>query len=760
MQCYSAIPAANINVVTGVSDNCDPAPVVTLLTDIPAAPSCNGGPITVTRVYKITDCSGNSTTVTQTINVADITAPAANTPATIDVQCYSAIPAANINVVTGVSDNCDPAPVVTLLSDIPAAPSCNGGPITVTRVYKITDCSGNSTTVTQTINVADITAPTANTPATIDVQCYSAIPATNINVVTGVTDNCDPAPVVTLLSDIPAAPSCNGGPITVTRVYKITDCSGNSTTVTQTINVADITAPAANTPATIDVQCYSVIPAANINVVTGVTDNCDPAPVVTLLTDIPAAPSCNGGPITVTRVYKITDCSGNSTTVTQTINVADITAPAANTPATIDVQCYSAIPAANINVVTGVSDNCDPAPVVTLLSDIPAAPSCNGGPITVTRVYKITDCSGNSTTVTQTINVADITAPAANTPATIDVQCYSAIPAANINVVTGVSDNCDPAPVVTLLTDIPAAPSCNGGPITVTRVYKITDCSGNSTTVTQTINVADITAPAANTPATIDVQCYSAIPATNINVVTGVTDNCDPAPVVTLLTDIPAAPSCNGGPITVTRVYKITDCSGNSTTVTQTINVADITAPVISNIPANVTVSCAGQVPVPNTAAVIASDNCGGALAVTSSDVIIPGSCVSRFTINRTYKVSDCSGNSSSSIQIITVNDQTGPVLTPPATQTLNVGSGAGCTVPMPDYRSLITATDGCGGVVTLQQIAPNAPGSSVVGYGGTRIISFVGTDACGNTSTTSFTLNLVDATAPNAVCKNITVES
>ncbi|MEQ1514823.1 MAG: HYR domain-containing protein, partial [Lysobacteraceae bacterium] len=230
---------------------------------------------------------------------------------------------------------------------------------------------------------------------------------------------------------------------------------------------------------------------------------------------------------------------------------------------------------------------------------------------------------------------------------------------------------------------------------------------------------------------------------------------------VTLLTDIPAAPTCNGGPITVTRIYSITDCSGNSSTVTQTINVADVTAPTISSIPSNVTVGCANLVPAVNTLAVVASDNCNSILTVTSNDVITPGSCANRYSIARTYTVTDCSGNSTSSTQTITVNDITGPILIAPATQTLNVGSGVGCSVPMPDYISLVsaTATDACGaGVITYQQLAPNAPGSLVIGYGGTRTIVIVATDACGNTSTTSFLLNLVDQTAPTAICKSITV--
>ncbi|MBK7094704.1 MAG: hypothetical protein IPH57_06565 [Saprospiraceae bacterium] len=85
------------------------------------------------------------------------------------------------------------------------------------------------------------------------------------------------------------------------------------------------------------------------------------------MTDIPAAPTCNGGPITVTRTYRITDCSNNYIDVVQTINVSDVTDPTASNPADINVQCYSSIPAADVAVVTDEADNCDPAPVVTFV---------------------------------------------------------------------------------------------------------------------------------------------------------------------------------------------------------------------------------------------------------------------------------------------------------------------------------------------------------------------------------------------------------
>ncbi|MBK7094706.1 MAG: HYR domain-containing protein [Saprospiraceae bacterium] len=367
---YSATTAGYTD--GGYADACTAAPVLTLVSKTFVTDPCSS---TWTLVWRVTDNYNNFTEQTQVFTIQDNTNPTASNPLPINVQCYSSIPAADVAVVTDEADNCDPAPVVTLLTDIPAAPTCNGGPITVTRTYRITDVCNNYIDVVQTINVSDVTDPTASNPADINVQCYSSIPAADVAVVTDEADNCDPAPVVTLLTDIPAAPTCNGGPITVTRTYRITDCSNNYIDVVQTINVSDVTDPTASNPADINVQCYSSIPAADVAVVTDEADNCDPAPVVTLLTDIPAAPTCNGGPITVTRTYRITDCSNNYIDVVQTINVSDVTDPTASNPADINVQCYSSIPAADVAVVTDEADNCDPAPVVTLLADIPAAPT-------------------------------------------------------------------------------------------------------------------------------------------------------------------------------------------------------------------------------------------------------------------------------------------------------------------------------------------------------------------------------------------------
>ena len=106
------------------------------------------------------------------------------------------------------------------------------------------------------------------------------------------------------------------------------------------------------------------------------------------------------------------------------------------------------------------------------------------------------------------------------------------------------------------------------------------------------------------------------------------------------------------------------------------LRVDDQTAPVITGIPANVTVSCASAVPAFDDAAVVATDNCAGAVTISHADVITPGSCVNRYTIARTYTATDVCGNSSFQVQTITVDDQTAPVITGiPANVTVSCAS-------------------------------------------------------------------------------------
>ena len=106
----------------------------------------------------------------------------------------------------------------------------------------------------------------------------------------------------------------------------------------------------------------------------------------------------------------------------------------------------------------------------------------------------------------------------------------------------------------------------------------------------------------------------------------------------------------------------VTDNYGATATCVAIVTVIDNTFPVIT-CPANITVSCAALVPPVNTSSVTTIDNCPGVIVTHVSDVISNQTCTNRFTLTRTYKAKDASGNTVSCSQVITVYDNTPPVI-------------------------------------------------------------------------------------------------
>ena len=76
------------------------------------------------------------------------------------------------------------------------------------------------------------------------------------------------------------------------------------------------------------------------------------------------------------------------------------------------------------------------------------------------------------------------------------------------------------------------------------------------------------------------------------------------------------------------------------------------------------------------------------------------------------------------------------------------------CSAVVQDYTGLISASDDCGAVIITQTPAPG----TVLNGAGTYPLSFVVSDAAGNTDSCSTTLTLYDITLPEAVCQPITV--
>ena len=293
------------------------------------------------------------------------------------------------------------------------------------------------------------------------------------------------------------------------------------------------------------------------------------------------------------------------------------------------------------------------------------------------------------------------------------------------------TDNCGTASVA--FTETSAAGACAGAYI-LTRTWTATDLCNNATTHVQTVTVQDTTPPTfvqEVLPADVTVEC-SAVPAA---ATLTATDNCGTAAVAYNEVKSNNSESCPNSYI-LTRTWTATDLCNNATTHIQTVTVQDMTPPVIAVPPTRLSVNCPET---PAFAEATATDNCSTPV-LTYLDVTTPGACAGSYSVTRTWTATDTCGNASTASQTINVKDTTPPVIAAlPETTTIDCSA-------TPTF-AVATATDACGTVASLTSADATTPGACAGSYSVTR--TWTATDACGNTSKASQTINIQDTTGP-----------
>jgi len=199
----------------------------------------------------------------------------------------------------------------------------------------------------------------------------------------------------------------------------------------------------------------------------------------------------------------------------------------------------------------------------------------------------------------------------------------------------------------------------------------------------------------------------------------------------------------------ITRTWTATDACGKSASAVQTITVVDKTAPVLSGIPADITVEC-DSIPAPASPTV--TDNCDADVGIAFSEERTDGSCEDDYTLTRYWTATDSCNNSVQATQTITVRDTTVPELTGiPADMTVECDN-----VPVPAQP---TATDNCDADVEIAFGEVRGDGSCQDGYTLTRY--WTATDNCNNSVQATQTITVQDTTPPVliGVPADVTVE-
>jgi hypothetical protein len=136
-----------------------------------------------------------------------------------------------------------------------------------------------------------------------------------------------------------------------------------------------------------------------------------------------------------------------------------------------------------------------------------------------------------------------------------------------------------------------------------------------------------------------------------------------------------------------------------------------------------------------------ATDICDDSPAIVYSDSI-SGTCP--MVIERTWTATDASGNSSSCLQVITVQDTIPPVITCPADVTLQCPADTSVGA-----NGSATAGDTCGSVA----IAHSDQWQPGCGNSGILTRTWTATDECGNSSSCVQIITVVDTTPPAITC-------
>ena len=539
------------------------------------------------------------------------------------------------------------------------------------------------------------------------------------------TDGCG---VVTISYTDSSVPTCGNTEI-ITRTWIATDECGNTSTCDQIITVVDLTPPIIICPAGVVVECGDdTSPAGTGNAIA--TDGCGTSTITYSDTVIPNCANTE----TIIREWTATDECGNSSTCIQLIAVVDTTPPVVNCPPDVEIECGDDISPANTGFATG-TDSCG---TVTFTYSDSSVSSCGSTEI-ISRTWTGTDECGTSTaTCVQIITIVDTTLPVITCPADMTVECGDDTSPANTGSATA-TDGC--GSVVISFSDS-SVPGC-GSTETITRTWTATDDCGNSISCTQIIIVEDTTPPFMDCPADVTVECGDDTSPTATGTPTGITDTCSG---ISVGWSDSSAPGC-GLTEVITRTWTATDDCGNVYSCTQTITVVDTTPPTIT-APPDTTVECGNDTsPAATGTPTGISDTCSG-ISVGHSDSSVPG-CGLTEVITRTWTATDECGNSTQVIQIITVVDTTPPVVSCPPDVTIECGDDIS-----PTNTGTPTASDGCGNVsVTFTD-------SSVPGCGLTETITrtWTITDDCGNTTSCSQVIMVMDTTPPSITCPSDTI--
>jgi hypothetical protein len=593
-------------------------------------------------------------------------------------------------------------------------------PVTVTA----TDAAGNIATATISVCVQDTTPPVINPGVTAEATGPNGAVVNYI----GATDLVDPNP--SIVSNPPVGSLFPLGDTLVT--VSATDFSGNTANGSFLVHVVDTTAPTFTS-----VPSDQVVEATNFY---GAVVTYPPATATDTVSNVTITYSKDSGaefPLGQTIVtVTATDEAGNSATATFKVTVQDTTPPVIGEDGNIingNLTVEATGPNGAVVNFVGASDLADPNPTI-----VANPPSGSLFPLGVTTVsVTATDASGNSASGSFTITVVDTTGPTFTSVPSDQVAEATSAAGAVVNYPAATATDLVSAVTITYSKDSGTTFPLGDTIVTVTAK----DQTGNTTTATFKVTVQDTTPPTIGDDGSgfgsgdivngnMTVEATS--PQGAVVIFRGATDLVDPNPTI-----VANPPSGSQFPIGVTTVnVTATDAAGNSASGSFTVTVVDTTGPVLSNIPADITIEATTPTGQTVTYSPASATDLTSTPSITYSKP--SGSFFSLGDTIVTITATDAYNNSTNATFKVTVTpDHTPPVIIVPPNVTTEATNNGGAHV---DYPPADT-----GDATDVDYDHPSGSHFPV----GTTTVTVTATDDSGNTSTATFTVTVLDTHAP-----------
>ena len=578
--------------------------------------------------------------------------------------------------------------------------------------------------------------------------------------------------------DLPCLAIINGDTLTarIERTWSIADQSANTTTSIQNIYIKRTTLNDVDFPVDRDGQDSSYL-VCNVDdpndfaitgypSVNGISIQNGAACELYVFSNDQIINEC-GGTKRIFREWSVIDeCTNQVKKHVQIIRVLDtippvITCPSDTIIGTDNTSCGASF---NLPVVTA-SDDCSGVTVTPVWEFGTGYGIYNNIPVGVHRLtYIATDDCGNIDSCSIQLTVMDDDAPVAicsqNLSTTISDQGELSLPASVFD--SGSYDNC----AITKMEvsndginfDNFVSFDCNdylnNNPATV--FFRVYDANDLFSQCEVQVSLMDNIAPVITCPVDITIACTQSFTNLNLTGRATATDNCSIDTI--FYNDNISLNNCGNG--IVTRTWTAIDLAGKSSTCIQMISIEDQTPISIAYPSIYETNICGADISPDITGRpVISGDDCED-LDVSFEDVFYYSSS-SCYQIVRKWTIVDwCNYNPNDpqtkgiweNNQLIDVTDVLAPVLTcPENVEAFDISIDcSGAIVNLPD---LLVSDCDTNVIITNDSPFAYSAGANASGVypEGVHTVNFVATDGCGNRSTCSIQITVVDGAAPVA---------